>query len=252
MGTIPPISSIPDTLPRKLGERIWPDAHLVRVKRGHSVISSGRGSSDVFFLLTGRVQVVLLSPTGKDVIVRDIAAGSMFGEYAALDGGARSATVVAMTDCVCAKVASKIFREALDHTPGAALWLSQHFIAQIRALTEKMFELSALAVRNRLHCELLRMCEAAGVNGQSATIDPVPTHSDLASRIGSHREAVTREMRYLSEHGVLEQQGRRLVVQDVGSLMSMVRDAAGETDTLRAIGEFVSLPLEAGLVAALR
>ena len=53
-------------------------------------------SRDVFFVASGRVRAVAYSESGKEVIYRDIAAGSLFGEFSAIDGAPRSATVVAL------------------------------------------------------------------------------------------------------------------------------------------------------------
>ena len=61
-------------------------------------------------------------------------------------------------------------------------------------------------------------------------IDPAPTHAELASRIGTHREAVTRELRFLAEHGIIRQHRRRLTVADMPGLARLVRLAAGRTD----------------------
>jgi len=45
--------------------------------------------------------------------------------------------------------------------------------------------------------------------------------------IGTHREAITRELSYLATTGILEAGRRRLVVRDVAELGSMVRKAQG-------------------------
>ncbi len=73
-----------------------------------------------------------------------------------------------------------------------------------------------MAVRNRVHAELLRM---ATPNGD---ISPTPTHEDFASRISTHREAVTRELSRLEELGLLVRQGRAIRVKDMGVLRRLV------------------------------
>ena len=105
--------------------------------------------------------------------------------------------------------------------------------AFIRLLNERNFELNALAVRNRLHCELLRLCIDAGIAGNGAVIAPAPTHAHLASRIGTHREAVTREMQYLQKQGIVRQQGREMTVADVARLAEIVRAASGDVGVVQ-------------------
>src|SRR3546814_9113050 len=76
-------------------------------------------------------------------------------------------------------------------------------MARIRLLTERLFELNSLAVRDRLHCELLRLCLAAGISDNRAVIEDAPTHSQIAARIGTHREAVTRELQQLTRKAIV-------------------------------------------------
>src|SRR3546814_11547621 len=78
-------------------------------------------------------------------------------------------------------------------------------MARIRLLTERIFELNTLAVRDRLHCELLRLCLAAGISDNRAVIEDAPTHSQIAARIGTHREAVTRELQQLTRKAIVAQ-----------------------------------------------
>ncbi len=214
-------------LPRELAERLWAGSNLINAKAGRTLLSLGARSNNVYIVLEGRVQVTLVSLEGREVILRDLGKGEMFGELAAIDDQPRSASIVALSDCVLATISAATFRSAIAELPAGAMWLARRQAAQIRDLTEKVFELNALRVRSRLHCELLRMC--GHVNGHdSVTIEPSPTHAELASRVGTHREAVTREIGYLVDQGIVEQQRRRMTVLDVRALTRLVRLATGE------------------------
>jgi len=90
-----------------------------------------------------------------------------------------------------------------------------------------VFELSALNVQARLHCELLRLAKT-GLDPHSLVIDPAPTHAELANRIGTHREAVTREMRALADRNIIRAGRRTLEFIDVARLEHFVGQAVGE------------------------
>jgi CRP-like cAMP-binding protein len=98
----------------------------------------------------------------------------------------------------------------------------------VRLLSARVFEFSALAVRNRIHAELLRLAREHMDAGNTAAISPSPTHADIASRISTHREAVTREYHNLSESGLIEQRRGKLVIHDIARLETMVREVMGE------------------------
>jgi CRP/FNR family cyclic AMP-dependent transcriptional regulator len=62
---------------------------MIRAPKGRTVVEKGSGSTDVFFLLEGRAEVLLYSSSGREVCVNNIGPGDMFGEIAVLDGEPR-------------------------------------------------------------------------------------------------------------------------------------------------------------------
>jgi CRP-like cAMP-binding protein len=200
----------------------------MHVPKGRTVIESSSESNDVYFVTSGELRVLVYAPSGKEVPIADIGAGGMFGEIAALDGAARSASVVAMSDGVLRVLSRRDFRFCLDLSPKAAVWIAQNFSRQIRALNNRLFELATLNVNNRLHFELLRLGLLAGVTDNRAAIFPAPTHGELANRIGTSRELITRELRDLAQRGVIVQDGRRLELVDVDALSKIVQRLSGQ------------------------
>jgi len=74
----------------------------------------------------------------------------------------------------------------------------------------------------------LRLAKLAPREGKTARIFPAPTHAEIASRISTHREAVTRELNRLSRHGIIECRGHALLIKDVDRLAAMVHEVTGE------------------------
>ena len=81
---------------------------------------------------------------------------------------------------------------------------------------------------NRIHAELLRLAKIGAKDGSGARISPAPTHTEIASRVSTHREAVTRELVRLSKIGLIERDKNVLVIKDVKRLAAMVHEATGE------------------------
>jgi CRP-like cAMP-binding protein len=185
-------------------------------------------SDDVFFLTLGEVRVTIYSSHGRAVSFRELSAGEIFGEFPAIDGGARSASVEARTNCVVASMAGSVFRGLLAQEPGLAYALLPRLVRTIRALTVRVYEFSTLAVNNRIQAELLRLAKTGPRDGNTARIVPAPTHVEIASRISTHREAVTRELNRLSRLGLIERHGGTLLVNDVDRLADMIHAATSE------------------------
>ncbi|MCC6826850.1 MAG: Crp/Fnr family transcriptional regulator [Novosphingobium sp.] len=223
-------------LPDPLGAQLAPRARLVMLRPGQIVIGHQDRTRDVFVVVEGRLRVELVSLNGREVILAEVGPGEITGEFAALDDQPRSASVGAITACTLIAIPGDAFVRCALGDPGSAWWLTQRLVRQIRLLNERNFELNALAVRNRLHCELLRLCIDAGIADNGAVIAPAPTHAHLASRIGTHREAVTREMQYLQKQGIVRQQGRAMTIADVARLAEIVRAASGDVGVVQRAG----------------
>ena len=199
-----------------------------RYDPGRPIIDYLDSSNDVFFVTSGEVGVTIYSVAGQAVRFRTLGAGDIFGEYAAIDGGPRSASVIARTSCLIASISAKEFCELLKTEPAVAEVVLKDLVRNVRSLTKRVYEFSTLAVNNRIHAELLRLATLAPREGKCACLEPRPTHAEIASRISTHREAVTRELNRLSRIGIIDQRGGAFLVKDIDRLAQMVHEATGE------------------------
>lgn len=214
-------------LPQGERERLAKRFNWKRYGLGEQIIGHLDRSTDVFLVIEGAVRVTIYSLAGREVTFRDIEAGQYFGELAAIDGLPRSATVVALSDSVIASMPEDIFWEILHVYPDATARLVKNLTSSVRALTERVFEFSALAAKNRIHAELLRLARDHMTGENIAIIEPTPTHAEIANRISTRREAVTRELNQLSRDGIVERRPVGLIVHDVNRLKRLVQDVVG-------------------------
>ncbi len=85
-----------------------------------------------------------------------------------------------------------------------------------------MFEVSALGVRERVRKELTRLAALGEKRSGVITVKPAPTHYDLAARIGSHREAITRELNRLAQLGIIKLRRQEITILDLHRLEAEV------------------------------
>jgi CRP-like cAMP-binding protein len=187
-------------------------------ERQSQILGEQDPTNDVFFILEGAVRINSMTPAGREVIYSEVSAGSIFGEFAAIDGLPRSAAVVALTDCTLARMTAAKFYDLLRANGPVATRLVEALVAKNRRMSERVFEVSALAVRERVRRELLRLAAEGTRFGKSVVIRPAPTHYEIAARIGSHREAVTREFNRLEEEQLLEIRRRQIRIVDLERL----------------------------------
>jgi CRP-like cAMP-binding protein len=199
-----------------------------RYEQGELIVDYLDQSDDVYFIISGEVRVTIYSLAGKVVSFRDLGSGEVFGEYPAIDRGPRSTSVEAHTACLVATLPGAAFRELIETEPVVALAMLPQLVTKIRGLTTRIYEFSTLAVSNRIQAELLRLATLGTRDGMGARIAPIPTHTEIASRVSTHREAVAREFTRLSRLGLIEREKNAIVVKDLARLAEMVHTATGE------------------------
>ncbi|MFW5678637.1 MAG: Crp/Fnr family transcriptional regulator [Pseudomonadota bacterium] len=177
---------------------------------GAVLIAQDELGADVFFLVEGTARVLDTGPDGREVTYSVVDAGAVLGELAALDGGGRSASVVATTVCRTAQIQAKAFRELLLAHPEVALALLKRLARALRFADLQITELATMGAVQRIARHLLRL--PARGEDTAFVIDPLPTQESNASATGTTRETVGRIMVQLRQAGVVARQGRSLRV----------------------------------------
>lgn len=195
---------------------------------GKQIVGYQEASTDVYFLLTGKARAIVYSAEGKAVVFADLKPGTMFGEIAAIDRKPRSASIEALEQCTVASLSADQFEGFMLGEPGVAVATLRQVAADVRRLSERIFEFSTLAVQNRIHAELLRLAGETVQQRSEVVLSPAPSLSDIADRISTHREAVSRELSRLVTVGLLRREGGNLTITSIEKLSELVHEAKGE------------------------
>ena len=166
------------------------------------MLEVGDAAADVCFVVQGTLRVTTRSVGGHEVILNEIGPGALFGEIAAIDGAGRSAGIVALTRTRLCAIPAAPFVDFALATREASLHLMRSLAALVREKDQRIFELSVLATRPRLIALLLRLARPRSPEGM--IISPPRPHHELAARIGTRREVVTRAMASLQREGLVE------------------------------------------------
>jgi CRP-like cAMP-binding protein len=197
-----------------------------RFEAGERILSREAPDRDVYLVVSGRVRVTIYSAAGRQVTFRDIPAGELFGEVAAIDGLPRSADVVALESGLAACMPFAVFRELLRDEPAVVERVLHRLASLVRRMSGRVIDLSTLNVPSRIHAELLRLAREAGIRANAARIEHAPTHADLASQVSTYREEVSRELSSLARAGIVQRDGRALLIRDVKRLEALLEEVS--------------------------
>lgn len=188
-----------------------------RFGAGQQILDRSSDNRDVFFVVAGSVRAVDFSPLGREVVYAVIGAGGHFGELSAIDGLARSASVVAIEDCLLAALSPTQFESLIRSQSEVAIELLRGLVRIIRTTDQRLTELSTLGTMARVCRELLRLATAGERTGEWL-IAPMPTQKELAGRAGTTRETVARTLSQLTRENIVQRSGRVLRILDRAGL----------------------------------
>jgi CRP/FNR family transcriptional regulator, cyclic AMP receptor protein len=180
---------------------------------------------DVYFVTTGTVRVLIHSHGGREVILADLDAGGVFGELAPIDGHPRSASVLAVNDTVIAVMPGPVFLYVLRNHPDVSMYVMKMLAAHVRAMDNRVVEYSTLDARHRVCCELLRLARPDPGRPRQGILSPAPTQNEIAARVSTNREIVSRTMGDLAREGFLRRTRGVITLTDIPALMRLIEQA---------------------------
>lgn len=170
-----------------------------------TIICKGDNSSEVYFILSGSVRIANFSENGREVWHSELETGTFIGEMAALSGTTRTTNAIAQTPAKLAVLSRDEFFKLIRHDSDIAIWIMQELVKRVGEQTEKLSELVAKKVSDRVKSilyDLALACEHSSEN--RLVIRPVPNISALAVRLNTDRETVSREISKLKKAGIIE------------------------------------------------
>lgn len=200
-----------------------------------TIIDFDDPTDSVFFIVEGMVRVRAHTGAGYEMILSDLGPGDTFGELAVLGGQSRSANVTTLHRSRFYVLPGKVFLDLILTSPSISQRLLQHLASLVRLNGDRLFEMAALPVRQRLLAELLRLSRKRGKSER--VVSPPPPHHVLAARIGARREAVSRQLSELERVGLIHANRRAIVLHQPELLRIKVDNALrGITEVIPAQG----------------
>ena len=182
-----------------------------RYARGSLLIQEGDLGDTLYVILEGRLRAYSVSlSNGREITYGSYGPGEYVGELG-LDGGRRSASVIALESSVCAVVTRASLERHIAEQPGFAFELLAKVIRSARAATMTARQLALTDVYGRLKSLLETLAGPPQDDGRRVIAERL-THQEMAHRVGCTREMVSRVMRDLARGGYVANERARLTI----------------------------------------
>jgi CRP/FNR family transcriptional regulator, cyclic AMP receptor protein len=197
-----------ELLPKPLLDKIAAVATVRAFPKRAIIVTEGDDSDSLYVMISGKARVFVADDKGREVQLNQLGVGEYFGEVT-LDGGPRSASVMAVEDCRCAVVKRAELTAFIEKNPELAIHIVRKLARRVRDLTENVRSLALMDVYGRVARLLLDLAEQK--DGRMVVSEPL-THKDIASRVGASREMISRIFSDLADGGYVRKEDGLLVI----------------------------------------
>ena len=200
-----------------------------RLRQGQILFTAKEPADGLYIVLTGSIRAYRVNVDGREQTIHVERTGGMLAEVTVFDGGAYPSTAVAEEDTVVLFIHRTDVLSVLLRHPETALAALAMMARKLRMVASLVEHLALMDVSQRLANLLLEEAEKNAAPLKDGASFSLPlSHSQLASRLGSVREVVTRGLQKLTKHGLIEVRGHRIVVLSVKALRAQAENQPSE------------------------
>lgn len=196
-------SGVPDVL-----MALAKDGHQRRYRKRAQIISEDDLGASLFILMEGAVRIFSKDEQDRELDFGVLEAGAIFGEMA-LEGGTRTATVEAVSACLCAEIPYSTLKTRLAQNPDFAFFLISTLIGRSRSAVESAKNMALKTVYQRV----VELLERESVEEGGVVLIPRKmSQQDLANLVGASRDMVSKIFKDLVAGGYIAVNQKQIVI----------------------------------------
>lgn len=191
--------------------------------KGESLFSEGDPAIGFYLLASGSLKLCKISPDGKEKVLHFVHPNETFAEAAFFGDGRYPAEAKALEEGTALFFPKEGFMGLLERNPRFSLNLIVSLSLLLRRFARQIEELSFAEVPARLAAYLLELAERKSTTFQGKTyLELGIKKGELASRLGTVSETLSRSFRKMKEEGLIEVEGSRVIINDMSRLKGMI------------------------------
>jgi len=169
------------------------------------VFWEGDTESNLYYLHYGMLKVLKASNDGREQVLRLIKAGETFNEVGVLAKRKNPATAIALEESGVWLIPCKAIEAVLLEHPQVALQIIENMADKFVDLVSLAADLSLRSVKARFAKLLLEQAKGGVIERRSWT-----TQTEMASRLGTVPDVLSRVIREFTKGGIIEMDKKRI------------------------------------------
>jgi len=202
-----------------LGERVTVHSY----DAGAIIFSEGDACRELLIVSEGDVKILKTASNGRQQLIGIERTGNSLSEAPVFDGGCYPATAQARSPTVLLRLDADHFRRICVQHPAVALKVIRVLGYRLRRMSGLIEELSFSTVRGRLIAHLVRLAEEDGrATSRGIEFELSENNEELAARLGTVRELVSRNLGRLHGEGWIEMRRRTVTIPKLTDLRNEI------------------------------
>lgn len=196
------------------------------IRRGESLFIQGEEAEGFYLVLQGRIKIYRLSPQGKEYILRIVGPGETLAEAAVFSGKSYPASADSLEDSRLYYLRKSDFIHLIRQNPQLALNMISGLSLLLRNLAQQVEDLSLHEVSSRLARYLLDQADKKKFHLVDGVQIPLEVKKNqLASRLGTIGETLSRTLAKMKQRGLLEIKKDTVIIQNLALLKEVAEGA---------------------------
>ena len=169
-----------------------------KAEKGKVLLGQGDEANFLLILVEGSARITVYSANGREIVLGYSAVGSVLGEIALLDGGTRTASVIAMEPVKYLTLGRGAFEQVVMRNPRVALRMMREMASRLRLANQTIETDRAYAAASRLARFLLRLVKPDDRNPRITL-----SQTELSMFAGISRENINRQLGLWAQAGIV-------------------------------------------------
>ncbi len=182
------------------------------VAKGSVLFRPGDEPNSFVLVLSGRIAVYLTGQNGREILLYSVSPGETCIQttIGMVGGQAYSGEAIAETDLVVVSIPRSEFARLMDDSASFRRFIFRSFGERLGEVTHLLEKVAFVRIDQRLAAALLEVADS------SAMVSA--THQELARRIGSAREVVSRKLEAFARQGLVSTDRGQVQIIDAAAL----------------------------------
>lgn len=189
-----------------------------RFPKGTAIHFQGERPTSIGWVAEGEAEAVYFSENGDEIWIGCYVEGDFVGHLALLNDTPNQYELIAKSELTLWVITPEALTRLLSQNADLRTALTEDFAKRLSSMSHSLIDAYALSAKGRICSELIRLSHEIGIDPGKFIIRPNPVCVELARRVNSTRETVSRTISELQKRGILTRQPGALIVENQDKL----------------------------------